>query len=123
MKILLIDDEEQYRRILGDSLRNSGNHEVIEAASYAAAIECMEKHPEIRWVITDLNLDGKMTGLDVLLKAKEMFPKCKGALTSLRLRPEPIADARSLGFLAFEKAQFPEFFTAQSLIKRPAVEK
>jgi len=69
--ILLVDDEEGIRRVLGISLMDSGYH-VLTAASGEEALGIFkEAHPEI--VLTDIKMPG-MDGIELLRRIKEMSP-------------------------------------------------
>lgn len=69
--ILLIDDEEKLRGLLGRIIRLEG-FDVIEAASLKAGMLMLEKHP-IELVLCDVRLpDG--SGVDFTEKIKQRFP-------------------------------------------------
>ncbi len=71
-KLLLIDDEEPIRKILGLYLRSQG-HEVHTAADGQTGLELFEQErPPI--VLTDIKMPG-MDGIDVLKKIKEVSPE------------------------------------------------
>jgi signal transduction histidine kinase len=68
-KLLLIDDEEGIRKILGMSLRDAG-YEVIPAADGEQGIDLFQKeNPAI--VLTDIKMPG-MDGMEVLRRIKSM---------------------------------------------------
>jgi DNA-binding NtrC family response regulator len=69
-RILVVDDEEHCRTVLGEFLSDSG-YEVITAQSGAAALETLGRESEIRVVFTDLSMPG-MTGLELIEKAKRL---------------------------------------------------
>jgi DNA-binding NtrC family response regulator len=68
--ILLVDDEDIILLGTSRNLEKAG-YEVVTASSGEEAIEKLEKCSSYDLVITDLNLGGK-TGLDVLIKAREI---------------------------------------------------
>ena len=70
-KILVVDDEENIRNILRESLANEA-YEVLEASSGVEASEILGKN-EIDLMITDLVMPGK-TGLDLIMEVKESIP-------------------------------------------------
>jgi PAS domain S-box-containing protein len=69
LKVLLIDDEEPIRKILGLYLRSKG-HEVITAADGQEGIETFQQEsPSV--VLTDIKMPG-MDGIEVLKRVKEI---------------------------------------------------
>ncbi|MDY6950176.1 MAG: response regulator [Thermodesulfobacteriota bacterium] len=71
-KVLLIDDEEPVRKIVGLYLRSKG-HEVITAPDGKTGVELFhQERPPI--VLTDVKMPG-MDGLEVLRKVKEISPE------------------------------------------------
>lgn len=71
-RLLLVDDEEDLRWLLGGCLRDRG-YEVLEAQSAEAALERF-KEAEIDVVISDVRM-GAMSGVDLLVRLRELDPK------------------------------------------------
>jgi DNA-binding NtrC family response regulator len=71
MTILLVDDEQSQRNILGGYLRKK-NHLVCEASSVAEAITVAGTTP-VEVVLTDLRMPGK-TGIDLIKELKQSAP-------------------------------------------------
>ena len=70
-KLLLIDDEDGIRKILGLSLRDAG-YEVLLAADGEQGMECFQQeNPPI--VLTDIKMPG-IDGLEVLQRIKSISP-------------------------------------------------
>jgi len=70
-KILLVDDEESIRTVLGITLADYG-YEVLKAGSGGEALQLFrERKPAI--VLTDIKMPG-MDGIQVLRKIKEESP-------------------------------------------------
>lgn len=122
MNILIVDDTEDGRQPLAEALREFGGHSVHEAGTVARAKEYISSLPELDWVITDFNLDRGNFGLEVLQHLHDSRPKCKGALTSGLLRPEPRKQAEGLGYHTFTKAAYLVFFLKHGLIHAPPPE-
>jgi DNA-binding NtrC family response regulator len=73
--ILLIDDEEKLRKLLGRILELEG-YQVRQAPTATAGLQELETHPETLLVLTDVRLpDGN--GLGVLEKIKTRWPACE----------------------------------------------
>jgi len=70
-KILVVDDEQNIRNILRDSLKKE-SHEVFEASSAQEACDILATKA-IELMITDLVMPGK-TGLDLIMEVKEQHP-------------------------------------------------
>lgn len=91
MKILVVDDDVNVRRVCERALRQAG-HEVAAAAS---ASEAMERLPE-EWdiILSDLRMPGPFSGMDLARKARERgntdvilmtgFPELHSAIQAIR---------------------------------------
>jgi two-component system response regulator RegA len=72
--IILVDDEEHFRRRLARAFANRG-YMVFEAADVDAALTSIkENRPD--WALVDLKMPGK-SGLDLIREAKEFLPLLK----------------------------------------------
>ncbi|MFQ6091409.1 MAG: sigma-54-dependent transcriptional regulator [bacterium] len=69
--ILVVDDEEVFRKRLGHLLRLEG-YKVLLAKDGSEALETVERH-DLNLVLLDMKLPG-IDGMDVLRKSKEMKP-------------------------------------------------
>jgi DNA-binding NtrC family response regulator len=74
IKILLVDDEEDFRKTLGNRLRKR-NFEVEEAESGTQALEAMGRQVS-DVVVLDVRMPG-MDGLEVLKRIKENHPQAE----------------------------------------------
>lgn len=70
-KILVVDDEQNIRNILRESLKHE-DHDIFEASTGQEASEVLASQA-IDLVITDLVMPGK-TGLDLIMEIKELHP-------------------------------------------------
>jgi PAS domain S-box-containing protein len=70
--LLLVDDEEPLRAILAELLRDAG-HEVLEAASAAAALDQADGR-SIDALITDVGLPGGMNGRQLAAAVRDRHP-------------------------------------------------
>lgn len=71
-KILIVDDEQNIRNILRETLKKE-QHEVFEASSGLDASAILDSN-NIELMITDLVMPGK-TGLDLIMEVKEQNPE------------------------------------------------
>src|SRR4029077_16380358 len=62
--ILVVEDNDEIRQLLADSLEEYG-HEVRTAPAAEEAIEMLGRHARIQVLVTDITLPGSMTGLDL----------------------------------------------------------
>ena len=91
---LLVEDDPFQRTTLADLLRQEG-FEVIECATAEAAeLVIATSGTELRAVVTDQNLNGKMLGSELASFALEKFPKLI-SLLSLDMRRRICPETRS----------------------------
>ena len=70
MKILVIDDEKNARRILGDYLKNEG-YEVVEGVDGEDGIDQLIIHKDIDLILLDVRMP-KMNGFEAVKEIKEI---------------------------------------------------
>lgn len=70
MKILVVDDEKNVRRILGDYLRNEG-YEVVEAVDGEDGIDRLIEHKDVDLVLLDIRMPN-MDGYEAIGHMKEV---------------------------------------------------
>lgn len=88
-KVLVVEDEVLIRLTIVDALHEAG-FEVLEAGTAEDAIEMMNEDT-IHLLFTDVQLPGKLTGVDVARAAAERFPDAGIIMVSGRLSREDIA--------------------------------
>ena len=71
IKILLVDDEEDFRRSVSEALERRG-FTVVPAEDGSRAIKIIKQDPP-NVIILDLNMPG-MSGIDTLKKIREIWP-------------------------------------------------
>jgi len=80
--ILLVEDDEDLRKLIATSLRASG-YEVIEAGNGPEAVGLWEQHNGyFDLVFTDMVMPGGMTGLDVAERLRQFKPRLKVIVSS-----------------------------------------
>ncbi|MBM4055115.1 MAG: sigma-54-dependent Fis family transcriptional regulator [Planctomycetes bacterium] len=70
-KILIVEDEEVYRKVLSNTLREHGL-DVQATESGEEAWELIKQH-RFPLIISDIRLSGKISGMDILRDAKELY--------------------------------------------------
>ncbi len=71
--VLVVEDEPLIRLDLEAALHDGGYSTALETSG-EAAIGQLEASSEIRALVTDINLGGKITGWDVAKRARELHP-------------------------------------------------
>jgi len=97
--ILVVEDQDDVRQLLSDSLEEFG-HEVRTACTADEAIELLGQDSRIEVLVTDIALPGRMTGLDLVRQARELMPDLKILTISGNASESPVR-ALSLDRLAF----------------------
>lgn len=94
-KILIIDDEEDHRFIIGECLKESGFANLVFATSGEEGIAVAQKEdPAV--VLTDTNL-GRMNGFDVCRQIKKDSPQVKVIIMTGDARYVDFPKAQSAG--------------------------
>lgn len=68
MQILVIDDDALAREMIAAVLEEQG-HRITQAEQALQALECLETHPEIEVIVSDLNMP-LMSGLELFHELK-----------------------------------------------------
>ena len=72
----------------------------FEASSATEAIAIVERHPEIRVVFTDVQMPGKMDGLELARYVRKRWPPTIIVIASGRSAPQPDEMPDDVSFLA-----------------------
>ena len=97
--ILVVEDQEEIRRLLAESLEECG-HQVSTTCTAQEAIEMLGQNARIDVLVTDITLPGGMTGVDLIRQARELMPDLK-ILTISGNASEEAVRASCLGRGAF----------------------
>ncbi len=97
-KVLLLDDDPNLRRVLGDILNVKG-FESIPVDTGESALAILEKQ-DIDVVLIDIKLDG-ISGLDVLRSIKRRFPAIECIMLAGHASQTTAIDAVNLGAYSF----------------------
>ncbi len=84
--ILVVDDEPLIVMYLVDMLEDIG-YRAIEAFDAAQAVETLKRHDDVALVLTDINMPGKMDGLDLAALVDKTWPEVSILITSGRQSP------------------------------------
>jgi CheY-like chemotaxis protein len=86
--VLVVEDEPLVRLDAIDMLRDAG-FQVVEAANADEAIVILEKRPDIRVVVTDIQMPGSMDGLKLAATIRDRWPPIALIVTSGRVAVKP----------------------------------
>ena len=111
MNILVIDDEKNVRRIVGDYLRNEG-FQVLQAASGEDSLEIIAETTEIGLILLDIRMPG-MDGYETIREIRKITDVPVIFLTAL---DEPYNEVKGLEYGADDYVTKP--FQYQVLIAR-----
>ncbi len=90
-RVLLIEDDDDNRELMGEVLQDAG-YQVVLAASGAAGLRTLAEH-SIDVLVTDVGMPG-MGGLEVARAAKEIAPTVPVVVVTGYAEREDIARAR-----------------------------
>lgn len=85
-RILVVDDEEELREILAETLEDFG-YAVLTAASGEEALPLLVRDRGVAMVITDVRMPG-MSGLELAAQIRRRWPKVKVVLISGYFLPQ-----------------------------------
>jgi two-component system, response regulator PdtaR len=84
--VLVVEDEKLVRLYAADLLAEAG-YKVIDVASADAALEAMSEQPDIRVLFTDIQMPGKLDGIQLAQKVHEQWPEVLLLITSGGRKP------------------------------------
>jgi len=79
--ILVVDDEEKIRKLIGEQLEDGG-YEVILATNGDDAFEILQGTPHIDLIVTDVRMPGVMNGFDLIERALASRPDLRTIVMS-----------------------------------------
>jgi two-component system, response regulator PdtaR len=97
--VLVVEDEALLRLCAADLLEDAG-FEVIQAPDARAALDVMKSRPDVRLLFTDIQMPGKLDGMELAQKVHEQWPRVLLLVTSGALRPKNTEIADHGHFLA-----------------------
>jgi len=87
-RVLVVEDEGLIRMAILDALEDAG-FEVVEAASADEAIRILDKQ-KIHFLFTDIQMPGKLSGVDLAHAMAKRFPDAGIIVASGRLAPADV---------------------------------
>jgi len=87
--ILVVDDDDEVREMLAETLRDCG-YAVLQASSAEQALAIISAGPSVRMMISDVRMPG-MSGLDLVERVLHDQPGIKVILMSGYFHPQPVA--------------------------------
>ena len=79
--VLVVEDDDAIRGYCTDVLREFGYH-LLEAPNAGAALEILDRQPDVRLLLTDIGLPGPMNGRQLSDEARQRRPGLKVVLTT-----------------------------------------
>jgi DNA-binding NtrC family response regulator len=83
-KVLIVEDETLIRFSLADALIDAG-HVVIDCGNVLEAVAALARHDDIAAVVTDVDMPGGLSGLDLAALVRKTRPSVPLIVTSGRV--------------------------------------
>jgi CheY-like chemotaxis protein len=87
--VLLIVEDKLLVRLLAVEIAEEAGFSVLEATEADEAIRVLQKRPDIRVVLTDIDMPGSLDGLELAHAIRHRWPPIQVVLTSGKMRPAP----------------------------------
>lgn len=103
LKVLVVDDEPEVEAMFRQRLRRdlrSGRYDMVFALSGVHALEVLDEHPDVKVVVTDLNMP-RMDGMALLSALQERWPSVQPVVLSAYGDAQRVEDAKARGARAF----------------------
>lgn len=97
-KVLVVEDEALIRMTVVEALEDAG-FDVVEAASADEAVRLIERH-DIGFLFTDIQMPGKLDGVDLAHAVAARFPQARIVVASGRLTGGDVVLPSKATFLA-----------------------
>ena len=85
--ILVVDDEALLRLYAAGTLEENG-FDVLEAANASDALQVLERRNDVRLIFTDIQMPGRLDGLDLIREVHRRWPQILLVVTSARVQPK-----------------------------------
>jgi CheY-like chemotaxis protein len=94
--VLVVEDETRVRRMTVARLQHLG-YQVIEAANGPAALACLEQHPEVDLLFTDIVMPGGMSGTELAAQVRVLRPDVHVLFMSGYAEPDVVRQGQMAG--------------------------
>ena len=85
--VLLIVEDDLLVRMLAVEIAQEAGFSALEATDADEAIRVLQQRPDIRVVLTDIDMPGSMDGLELAVAIRHRWPPMQVVLTSGKMRP------------------------------------
>jgi DNA-binding NtrC family response regulator len=89
--VLVVEDEFWVMQEVAETLREAGFEDIC-ASTGDEALPLLEKRPDIQVVFTDINMPGKIDGIELAKAIEERWPDKRVIVTSGRHQASEISD-------------------------------
>jgi PAS domain S-box-containing protein len=100
--VLVVEDETRVRRMTVARLQSLG-YRVLEAANGPAALACLDVHPEIDLLFTDIVMPGGMSGTELAQEARSRRPDILVLFMSGYAEPDVVRQGQMAGSVWLKK--------------------
>lgn len=111
--VLIVEDEPLLRWNLTEFVSKDLGIQVLEAPDGEAALEAMEKLPEINFVVADIRMPGSLDGLSLSYRIRQLYPDVEVLLTSGHFHPPSGTLPPGVSFI-------PKPYSAEEILARIA---
>ena len=87
--VLLIVEDELLVRMLAVEIAEEAGFSVLQSTDADEEIEVLHVRPDIRVVLTDIDMPGSLDGLELAHAIRHRWPPIQVVLTSGKMRPAP----------------------------------
>ena len=94
--VLVVEDETRVRRMTVARLQNLG-YRVVEAANGPAALACLEQHPDVDLLFTDIVMPGGMSGTELAAQVRILRPDIQVLFMSGYAEPDVVRQGQMAG--------------------------
>jgi PAS domain S-box-containing protein len=94
--VLVVEDDTRVRRMTVARLQQLG-YRVLEAANGPAALACLDQHPDVDLLLTDIVMPGGMSGTDLAAQVRTLRPDMQVVFMSGYAEPDVVRQGQMAG--------------------------